>query len=221
MESTIDPLKTRSLPGHLWEKFPENWQLLDKSLQSYFESSINRNVSPWKEFQWLTEASLGISILGSFLLIFFLVSHKNESREFWQKRKKRNSSLLVILFFMGLGLSDLIAMRLKILFGRLKPHVDFYHPDYLPALSLPSNHAFNSSFLLALMIGLKKTNTTPIQSAFYIFVFFCILIVGFSRVLFGQHYPLDVFTGWLLGSILGSLYSKLIKVLLFNKSIRT
>jgi membrane-associated phospholipid phosphatase len=211
MDPSTDPLRTRSLPGHLWEKVPEDWQILDKNLQALFENSILQNQSPWRELRWLTEDAVGISILGVLLLALFLWSHRDSLPRNFARIPRTRSLAGFFLFLLGMGLSDLTAMRLKIFFGRLKPHVNFYHPDYLPALSLPSNHAFNSAFLFSLLYCLQKKPLLGSQRAFYILLFVSVLLVGISRIAFGQHYPLDVFCGWLLGTGFGALYSHFLR----------
>jgi membrane-associated phospholipid phosphatase len=205
----IDPLITRSLPGHFWENIPESWQSFDKNLQLNLENSINLHDTPWSQFRWLTESTNGILIISILLLILFCLSHFDELQLLKNKITKKSTWIHILVFILGLGFSDLVAMRLKIFFGRLKPHVNFYNPDYLPALSLPSNHAFNSAFLLCLMYSIQHKPLRKNQKIFYFFLSFSILLVGFSRVLFGQHYPLDIFTGWLLGTLFAKLYSKI------------
>jgi len=77
------------------------------------------------------------------------------------------------------------------------------------SFSFPSNHAANT-FAAATLLSLCFRNT-----AFIFMVFVFALIVCYSRVYLGVHYPSDVLGGMILGSAIGLLgyqiYSRIIK----------
>ena len=78
------------------------------------------------------------------------------------------------------------------------------------SFSFPSNHAANT-FAAATLLSLCFRNTALI---FMVFVF--ALIVCYSRVYLGVHYPSDVLGGMILGSAMGFLgyqvYSRITKI---------
>lgn len=63
--------------------------------------------------------------------------------------------------------------------------------------SFPSNHAFNSAAVATFVALLMKNRNVSI------FLAVTVLLVGFSRVYVGVHYPSDVLGGFLLGVFWG------------------
>ena len=197
----MTPLETRSLPGALWEKIPTEWIAWDISLQRQLDLIVDPAVSPWRQIQWWTESKHGI-FFGLIALGFAALS----KRTLFARAPFRMSRLFsILLFFVWLGAADLVSSRLKLFVGRLKPHVNFYNPNFTPALSFPSNHAFNTAFAWMLLWSL----CTPHARREYRWIFLVgaliVMFIGTSRVFFGQHYPLDILAGWMLGAALGRL----------------
>jgi len=93
-----------------------------------------------------------------------------------------------------------VALPLKLAIPRPRPFITIPTTialDREAGSSFPSGHAvriFAFSFIAA---RLKPRFTIPL----YLLAF----LVAFSRIYVGQHYPLDVFTGALIGLVVGYL----------------
>jgi undecaprenyl-diphosphatase len=125
-------------------------------------------------------------ILPILILIFWLL--------FFNKVKGRITLSIIIL---ALGLNDYVcASILKPYFSRLRPSHEIL--EYINLLaskggrwSLPSNHASNM-FALATIIGYFYSKTK-------LGIYSLAVLVSFSRVYVGVHYPFDVFMGAFIG----------------------
>lgn len=118
---------------------------------------------------------------------------------FWCIDEKKGFRLGIMVL-----LSVWINMSLKYLLDQPRP----FFPGYDPSLGmmaenfggLPSGHAQNSLviyFLLASFINKKWS---------YICAGILCLLIGFSRIYLGVHFPTDVLAGWLIGGIMLSVY---------------
>ncbi|MCF7807436.1 MAG: phosphatase PAP2 family protein [Candidatus Marinimicrobia bacterium] len=124
----------------------------------------------------------------------------------------RFGSQAIFLGGLSAGVADWINARL------IKPNVDRIRPgkqmEEIKSLgsmnrgkrSFPSNHASNT-ISIALSIGIFFPMTlwflTPL-----------VILVGYSRVYCGAHYPLDVLVGWLHGSVWVLIFHTLLLSLL-------
>lgn len=211
----MGPLKTRSLPGALWEKVPSEFQQWEENLRSQVFDYCVRWTPFWKVFKFFSENPWGITITLSTLFLILVIVWRKEvkgSRWAWIK----NKLIAVLTMLVLIGLSDIVSNQMKVWVGRLKPHVTFYNPNILPALSFPSNHAFNS-LLAVLLIALCWDFSSQRQKrVFGIVGGFIVVFVGFSRVAMGQHYFSDVLAGWFLAFVSAFLLKNIYKKILWR-----
>jgi undecaprenyl-diphosphatase len=115
-----------------------------------------------------------------------------------------------VFFALAFGLADLISVKLfKEVFERLRPcHnsniTDLVHTVYGHCggkFGFVSSHAANS-FALAVFAGLlfkqKFTFVLPVM-------LFWAVLVSYSRIYVGVHFPLDIICGGVLGSVIAYL----------------
>jgi undecaprenyl-diphosphatase len=141
---------------------------------------------------WLTQLMIAASRYGgpSWLVPIGLVLAVG----FFIKRWPRGA-VLVLVTMAGAGLLNGL---LKQTFARARPAAFF--PDYpLPtSASFPSGHAFFAASFLggvaALLSG--RVRSTALRAVIWVAAAGLILLIGFSRVYLGVHYPSDVFAGY-------------------------
>jgi undecaprenyl-diphosphatase len=108
-------------------------------------------------------------------------------------------ALLVVVTISGTALLDTV---LKLSFGRTRPEAFFNYPLPL-SHSFPSGHAFFSASLLggfAVLIS-GRIRSRVLQALLWVITIGLILLIGFSRVYLGVHYPSDVFAGYAVAVI--------------------
>lgn len=149
---------------------------------------------------WLPAVALDITALGSIavlsLIVVFTVSYLVLVR-------KRHAALFVLVAVLGgLGLSS----ALKALVGRIRPDLVPGAPVELSA-SFPSGHAMLSAVTyLTLGALLTRVETDRRARPFFLVVAVILtLMVGYSRVYIGVHWPTDVLAGWCLGAAWATL----------------
>jgi hypothetical protein len=105
---------------------------------------------------------------------------------------------------MAVMLSGWINLVLKFLLNQPRPFWEGYDPSVGLIQEryggLPSGHAQTS---LVLWIIIASWGT---RSWRYIPAAVLILLIGFSRVYLGVHFPTDVFAGWLIGGLICAVY---------------
>ena len=128
----------------------------------------------------------------------------------WFKRMR--GLALVLAIALAVSISDFLGATLKELIARDRPcHVLSHIKDIANcsnSFSFPSNHAINS-FTFATIVTLTYKNLS-----FLLYV--SALLVGYSRVYLGVHYPTDVLSGALLGILIGFLGYKYLYLKILN-----
>jgi len=113
--------------------------------------------------------------------------------------KKMRGLVLIIATGLAVWASDSLGAMLKEIIARDRPcHILTNVRDIAScsnSFSFPSNHAINS-FTVATIITLAYKN-------FAFFLYVLALLIGYSRVYLGVHYPTDVLAGALCGIVIG------------------
>ncbi len=109
---------------------------------------------------------------------------------------------VAVLGLVALILSNVLVIFLKIVVAEPRPFLALSNVDLLTpesGSSFPSGHTA-SSFTAATIIGLKYHNKTKGKKRWLIYpLLLFAIVVGFSRIYVGVHYPYDVIFGSLLG----------------------
>ena len=121
------------------------------------------------------------------IILFFYLAIMNE----------RRGQIALVILIVVVGLTDSFStFILKPYFGRIRPSYDIY--EYINLLvakggkwSMPSNHAANISAIAVVLSYFYDKMKIPLFSL--------AVIIAFSRVYVGVHYPADVLLGGLIG----------------------
>lgn len=143
---------------------------------------------------WLPEAVRDVTALGSFSVLFLLVSFVVVQLLLVGRR---GTALLIA----GTVISGtIVSTVLKSLFDRPRP--DLTGVAEVFTASFPSGHSLISAVTF-LTMGAVLAGTTSLMRLRVLYfgaAIFLTLLVGTSRIYLGVHYPTDVIAGWCLGA---------------------
>lgn len=170
-----------------------------EELDRQWFSAINGLAGQWSlldevMFQFSQEGNLLVP--GLFLAVY------------WAWRNWGEAKIAIPCLLLLLGLSDWLGGQLKHLIGRSRPCQVLDQVHQLVgcggSLSMPSNHALNSSTAVAFFITLYPSLGWVLAPV--------LMLIGLSRVYLGAHYLTDVLVGIVLGAALGGGVAVLIKM---------
>lgn len=156
--------------------------------------ALRTDVSDPRGPVWLPRAVLNLSALGSGAVATLIVC---VAALFLLLDRKPRQALLVV------AVASLAALGLTVLkqaIGRERPTI-VEHIEVVGGLSFPSGHTLIAAFLYPTLGMLIASNLRDRTLKVFVFVVAAALalLVGFTRVYLGVHYPSDVLGGWLLG----------------------
>jgi len=135
------------------------------------------------------------------------------------RRKEKWKHLRPVLFSMALilataGITDVVTMAVKSEIGRLRPYQKLPFANYLthkgwrqnPAVFNPVKDRADSFFSghasHSMAVAVTAVTLCPPLSPV---IFVMPVVVGYSRVYLGKHYPSDVVCGWIAGALIALL----------------
>lgn len=143
---------------------------------------------------WLGKAMMNWSALGSGHVVTLIVIIASLAL-FLSKRPRH--ALLVIGCTIG---TSIIVNSLKAIFERARPSI-VEHIDQVTGFSFPSGHTTTATGFYATLGILVAAAVHERRVKIFVYVIAAVLplLVGFTRVFLGVHYPTDVLGGWCVG----------------------
>jgi undecaprenyl-diphosphatase len=150
---------------------------------------------PWVEQMMRDFTSLG----GTGVLTFIVVAVT-----LYYVIQGRYREMLILLT--AVGGAFLISYFFKGIFDRPRPDL-IPAGEYVFTASFPSGHALlaAATYLTLGSILAQLMKRSQLKAYVLLLAFFLMLLVGFSRVYLGVHWPTDVLAGWLLGTVWATL----------------
>jgi undecaprenyl-diphosphatase len=145
---------------------------------------------------WLRETMIDVTALGSFSVLTVIGAL---AAGYLFAARKPGIAIFTIAALAGGGA---LSTFLKSLFVRARPEV-VEHLVGTNSTSFPSGHAMNSAIAyLTLAVLLARAETSRALRIYLVSAAIALtLLVGFSRLYLGVHWPSDVAAGWIVGAL--------------------
>ncbi len=158
--------------------------------------SLNQMHSPWWDSAMLLFTRKETWLF--FYLMIILVTFRNYERKAW---------LVIIVMILGLIASDQVSTLLKLVTQRPRPGYDPVIGELVHIVlrkggqyGFVSSHASNTFFILAFTAPLFRNRLS------FITILIWAVLISYTRIYNGNHFPLDIIGGWALGVGLGFLF---------------
>jgi undecaprenyl-diphosphatase len=154
----------------------------DESVRSFVNSHASPALTSAMRFVTMLGSTTWLVVLGVCAVAGFLIT------------SRRRAALLFVVTMAGAAALNLI---LKASFARQRPEAFFDTP--LPSsYSFPSGHALFSFCLFGTLAAIvnNRAKGVGIKIAVWVTAAVIVLLVGFSRIYLGVHYPSDVLAGF-------------------------
>ena len=145
---------------------------------------------------WLDTVALEVTALGARLVVWMVVLVA--SVFLWHTRHHYSASLLWVAMIGG----GIVNSAFKMGFDRPRPDVFPWRTQHVGLASFPSGHAMTSIVVygtLAFLVA-RLAPTRWLRGLTWGVAMLVILLIGWSRLYLGVHYPTDVLAGFVIGA---------------------
>jgi undecaprenyl-diphosphatase len=146
-------------------------------------------------------------------ILWFIIPALSILVYYFIKRFKRSGVTYLLFLMLSLGVSDFAGKNVKNNFPRMRPYTvaELQIKEKSPAgptSSFYSNHTSNM-FTFAMYTSQFFPAAKP-------YVFALAFLTGYSRMYTGVHYPSDVLAGALMGLLIGWIFARLAKKIVYK-----
>lgn len=145
---------------------------------------------------WVEEAMVDFTTLANTALLGLITA---AIVGYFVLRRNYSSALWIVLTILG---ATLLTTFFKEIFGRVRPDI-VPSLDRVTSPSFPSGHssAAAATYLTLGALVARYLDRRRLQVYVLLLAMLIVLLVGFSRVYLGVHWPSDVLGGWVLGTV--------------------